>query len=198
MTDRALSCRREESWRIYLNKALMKRSTVVCVVLIVLLQSAHSQTPLPSSVSFDIGFSPGGSALAIVEKAIGAAKSAILMACYEFTSRDIAEALESAARRGVTVRIVADWKAAHERFSQIGILRDARIPVRLDHHYAIFHHKFIVIDGATLETGSFNYATAAIKHNAESAIVLWNAPTIAEAYATEWQRVWDESADSKE
>ena len=45
------------------------------------------------------------------------------------------------------------WKAAHDRFPQTGILRDAGIPLRPDRHYAIFHHKFIVIDGATLEIG---------------------------------------------
>jgi len=177
----------------------MKRSTAIAFVLAVfLLHSAYAQSPVPSSASFDIGFSPGGSALAVVEKAIGAAKSEILMACYEFTSRDIAEALKSAAHRGVKVRIVADFKASHDRFSQVGILRDAGIPVRLDHHYAIFHHKFLVIDRETLETGSFNYTTAAIKHNAENAIVLWNAPSIAEAYATEWQRLWNESIDIRE
>ena len=177
----------------------MKRSTAIAFILAVfLLHSAFAQTPLPSSASFDIGFSPGGSALAVVEKAIGAAKSEILMACYEFTSRDIAEALESAAHRGVKIRIVADFKASHERFSQVGILRDAGIPVRLDHHYAIFHHKFLVVDRETLETGSFNYTTAAIKHNAENAMVLWNSPTIATAYATEWQRLWDESIDLRD
>ena len=48
----------------------------------------------PSAASFDVGFSPGGTALIVVEKAISAAHSEILMACYEFTSRDIAEALE--------------------------------------------------------------------------------------------------------
>jgi phosphatidylserine/phosphatidylglycerophosphate/cardiolipin synthase-like enzyme len=106
--------------------------------------------------------------------------------------------LESAAHRGVKVRIVADFKASHEQFSQVGILRDAGIPVRLDHRYAIFHHKFLVIDRETLETGSFNYTTAAIKHNAENAIVLWNSPSIAEAYATEWQRLWNESIDIRE
>jgi len=144
-------------------------------------------------MSFDVGFSPGGGSLAVVEKAIAAAKMEILMACYEFTSRDIAEDLENAAHRGVKVRIVADWKAAHDRFSQTGMLEDAGIPVRLDHRYAIFHHKFMVIDGSNLETGSFNYTTAAIKHNAENALVLWNVPQIAEVYAREWERLWEES-----
>jgi len=70
--------------------------------------------------------------------------------------------------------------------------------VRLDHHYATFHHKFIVIDKESLETGSFNYTTVAIKHNAENALVLWNAPTVAEAYANEWQRLWGESIDLRQ
>jgi phosphatidylserine/phosphatidylglycerophosphate/cardiolipin synthase-like enzyme len=101
--------------------------------------------------------------------------------------------LEAAAHRGVNVRIVADWKASHDRFSQIGILQDAGIPVRLDQHYAIHHHKFLVIDGTSLETGSFNYTTAAVKHNAENALVLWNVPEIAQIYAKEWGRLWEES-----
>ena len=172
----------------------MKRSIVVSVVLAVgLLQSLHAQTPLPSTASFDVGFSPGGTALVVVQKAINTAHSEILMACYEFTSRDIAEALEAAAHRGVKVRIVADWKASHDRFSQTVILQDAGIPIRLDEHYAIHHNKFMVIDGVSLETGSFNYTTAAIKHNAENALVLWNVPQIAQVYAAEWERLWEES-----
>ena len=103
----------------------------------------------------DVGFSPGGTALALVEKAIGAAKSEILVAAYEFTSRDIAEAIEGAAHRGVKVRIVADWKASQDRFSQVPVLQAAGIPVRLDRLYAIMHNKFLVIDGDSVETGSF-------------------------------------------
>lgn len=172
----------------------MRRFVVVTVVLAVgLLQSLYAQTPLPSTASFDVGFSPGGTALIVVEKAIGAAQSEILMACYEFTSRDIAESLEAAAHRGVKVKIVADWKASHDRFSQIRILQDAGIPVRLDRRYPIHHNKFMVVDGVTLETGSFNYTTAAVKHNAENALVIWNVPQIAQIYAKEWERLWEES-----
>jgi sugar-specific transcriptional regulator TrmB len=65
----------------------------------------------PQAKQLEAGFSPGGTALMLVEKAISAAKSEILVVCCEFTSRDVAEALEAAAHRGVKVRIVADWKA---------------------------------------------------------------------------------------
>jgi len=124
---------------------------VFAVVFVGICLALGAQAPLPSTASFDVGFSPGGSALAVVEKAIDSARTEILMACYEFTERDIAEALDNAARRGVKVRIVADWKASHDVYSQIAILKAAGVPVRLDERYAIHHNKFMVIDGVTLD-----------------------------------------------
>jgi hypothetical protein len=65
----------------------MKRFIVIAPFLaICLLQSLYAQAPLPATASFEVGFSPGETALIVVEKAIGAAHSEILMACYEFTS----------------------------------------------------------------------------------------------------------------
>jgi phosphatidylserine/phosphatidylglycerophosphate/cardiolipin synthase-like enzyme len=158
---------------------------------------AQAQTPLPPGASYDLGFSPGRSSLAVVRKAIAASRSTLLVAAYEFTSRDLAEALEAAAHRGVKVRIVADWKAANDKYSQIRILAAAGIPVRLDKRYAIFHHKFMVIDGDSVETGSFNYTYAAIERNAENALVVWNARPLAEAYAREWERLWEEAGSEE-
>jgi phosphatidylserine/phosphatidylglycerophosphate/cardiolipin synthase-like enzyme len=89
------------------------------------------------------------------------------------------------AHRGVKARIAADWKASHDRYLQIGILQSADVPVRLNEHYATHHHKFMVVDGVTVETGSFNYTTAAIRHNAENALVLWNVPSVARVFARE-------------
>jgi phosphatidylserine/phosphatidylglycerophosphate/cardiolipin synthase-like enzyme len=177
------------------NEAFMKRITVMAIVFLVFLSSLElsAQTPIPAGASFDLGFSPGGSSLDIVLKAISSAKSTLDIACYEFTARDIAAALEAAAHRGIKVRVVADYKAAHNRYSQIPVLKAAGIPVRLDDHYAIFHHKFMVIDSVSVETGSFNYTTAAIEHNAENALVLWNILPIATRYTTEFEHLWAES-----
>ena len=150
-------------------------------------------TPIPDGASFDLGFSPGGTSLSVVLGAISGAKSTLLVACYEFTSRDIAEALEAAAHRGVKVRIVADFKSAHDKYSQISVLRAAGIPLRLDERYAIHHHKFMVIDSVSIETGSFNYTSSAVERNAENALVLWNVPPIAVRYAAEFERLWAES-----
>ena len=171
----------------------MKSIIPAFLFLAVGLSTLHAQTALPLGASYDIGFSPGGSALAVVEKTISAAKSEILVACYEFTSREIAVALEDDAQRGVKVRIVADWKASRDRNSEVAALENAGIAVRLDRRYAIEHDKFMVIDGVDVETGSFNYTSAAVQRNAENALVLWNVPQMATVYAEEWERMWEES-----
>jgi len=152
-----------------------------------------SETPIPAGASYDLGFSPGGTSLQVVLKAVGSAKVSILVAAYEFTSKEIAEALVMAEGKGVKVQVVADFKASKDKYSVLDQLRNAGIPVCLDKRYAIHHHKFMVIDGESVETGSFNFTEAAVKHNAENALVLWHVPTLALAYTEEWNRLWAES-----
>jgi len=142
---------------------------------------------------YELGFSPGGGSLKVVLDAIASATSSLHVACYEFTSSEIATALEAAAHRGVEVRIVADYKASRDRYSQIPLLRRSGIPVRLDRRYEIMHDKFMVIDDDAIETGSFNYSEAAARHNAENALWEWKVADKAAVYATEWRRLWDES-----
>jgi len=179
----------------YLEYTRGMRFGFLALLIIVLLFPVFlfAQTPLPAGATFDLGFTPGGTSLEVVLKAISSAKSTLLVAAYEFTSRDIAEALEAAAHRGVKVRIVADFKASKDKYSQLSILSSAGIPVRLDERNAIHHHKFMVIDSSSIETGSFNYTTSAIKRNAENALVLWNVPNLAGEYGKEWERLWGES-----
>ena len=69
------------------------------------------------------------------------------------------------------------------------------MPVRLHGRYALQHNTFMVVDGATVQTGSFNYTASAGTRNAENVLVLRNAPAIAAQYTTEWQRLWHEGTD---
>jgi phosphatidylserine/phosphatidylglycerophosphate/cardiolipin synthase-like enzyme len=151
---------------------MLKKSFFILVVLLLTLSAYTETPPAPVTPSVEVGFSPGGTAVKLVLEVINEAKSSILVACYSFTNRDIAEALERAAHRGVKVRIVADEGAAKDKYSQVPIVKAAGIPVHIATRYAIMHNKFLVIDGVTVETGSFNYTAAAVKSNAENAIVL--------------------------
>jgi phosphatidylserine/phosphatidylglycerophosphate/cardiolipin synthase-like enzyme len=54
------------------------------------------------------------------------------------------------------------------------------------------HDKFIVVDGETVEEGSFNYTAAAESKNAENVLVLHDEAVRAN-YGKESDRVWAES-----
>ena len=69
----------------------------------------------------------------------------------------------------------------------------AGVPVRVDYRYAIMHSKFIVVDGVTVETGSFKVPTAAEVGNAENVVVLREYPDVAQQYEANWEGLWNES-----
>jgi phosphatidylserine/phosphatidylglycerophosphate/cardiolipin synthase-like enzyme len=155
--------------------------------------TTFASTPINQGASFDIGFSPNQGSLPLVIKGIDSAKRSIHVAAYSFTSKPIAEALLAAKKRGVDVDVIADEKSNSGKYSAITFLANNNVPVKLDGNYPIFHHKFMIIDGTSLETGSFNYSAAAANKNAENVLVLWNVPAIAATYEKEWQQLWNEA-----
>lgn len=82
--------------------------------------------------------------------------------------------------RGIDVRVVLDEKANlnHNSQSAINLLAARDIPVRLNRLYAALHDKFIVTDGRTVETGSFDY----MRRRPENALVIGDMPALADRY----------------
>jgi phosphatidylserine/phosphatidylglycerophosphate/cardiolipin synthase-like enzyme len=109
----------------------------------------------------------------------------------------VSEALLEAHKRGVKVAVVADQKGNSTQYTAVNFLVNHGIPVRLNGNYAIMHHKFMVIDGKSVQLGSFNYSAAAVDKNAENVLLLKNIPDIAARYAEEWNRLWSEGTDVK-
>ncbi|CAH2898008.1 MAG: Phosphatidylserine/phosphatidylglycerophosphate/ cardiolipin synthases and related enzymes-like protein precursor [uncultured Paraburkholderia sp.] len=161
---------------------------------------AIAAQPLPAGAAYDLGFSPAvgsASALDVVLRAIDGARSSIVVVAYSFTSKPIATVLLAAHRRGVKVAVVADRGQNAKSYSAVWFLANQGVPVRLNDRYEATHDKFMVIDGLHVETGSFNYSSAAANRNAENALVLWNAKPLADRYGTEWARLWQEGVELK-
>jgi len=144
---------------------------------------------------FEVGFSPEGSAEALVLKAINSAHNSINVLAYSFTSQPIAEALVMAHKRGIDIQVVVDRSQKTEKYTSATFLANAGIPVRIDYQHAIAHNKVMIIDRRHVETGSFNYTAAAAHKNAENAIVIWNNVPLAEIYLTDWNRHWQHLED---
>lgn len=143
------------------------------------------------------GFTPTAdtvSAEDLVLQTIAQARHSILVAAYAFNSWRVAQALIEARGRHCDVRLLIDANAADIRpRTALRLMLDAGIPVRVSRQYSSMHHKFMVLDGRHLQTGSFNYTHAAATKNAENVLLLREMPELAATYAREWQRLWDES-----
>lgn len=138
------------------------------------------------------GFSPGENAQGLILNSIYKSGNTIDIAAYSFTSKPIVLALLEAKKRGVKVRIVADFKA-NAKYTEVNFLKNAGVDVRLNKKYALMHNKFMVIDGIDVQTGSFNYTSSAYLRNAENVIVIKDNHKLAEAYEKEFQRLFNES-----
>ncbi|MEI7606956.1 MAG: phospholipase D family protein [Rhodospirillaceae bacterium] len=158
---------------------------MIIVSLVLTNFAASIATAAPADIS-DICFTPGGECTDIVVREVDAARRQVLVQAYSFTSAPIAEALVKAKRRGVDVRTVLDKSQKTERYSGATFLANGGVPVLIDSAHAIAHNKVMVIDGATVITGSFNFTKAAQERNAENLLVIRDA-AIAAMYGRNWQ-----------
>lgn len=134
----------------------------------------------------EVYFSPKGGCTEAVVRELDAAKSAILVQAYSFTSAPIAKALVNANKRGVRVEVILDKSQRTEKYSEADFLRNMGIPVRIDARHQIAHNKVMVIDDGVVITGSFNFTKAAEESNAENLLVLRDK-SLAAKYTANWK-----------
>lgn len=180
----------------------MKLKTLVppLLCLALLLQSGcaiHQAAARDTNPDIQVGFSPDAGAETLVLQVIASARHTVLLAGYLFTSRPVVRELIAARRRGVDVKIVLDERGNRDAASRSAIRRvvGAGIPTRLVSVYPIHHDKYIVVDGRSVETGSFNYTQAAAHANSENVLVLWNNPQVAAQYLAHWESRWAQGVD---
>jgi Phosphatidylserine/phosphatidylglycerophosphate/cardiolipin synthases and related enzymes len=142
--------------------------------------------------SVEVGFSPEGSAQKLVLDTINKAHSSIQMIAYAFQAKDIAAALDNAQTRGVRVQVVVDKRRNRGGTSLAAMSDIARhgVALRIDDHYHIQHDKMMIIDGSTVETGSFNYAKSAEYDNSENVIVINDMPHVVSQYQDHFASRW--------
>jgi phosphatidylserine/phosphatidylglycerophosphate/cardiolipin synthase-like enzyme len=160
------------------------------------LHAASASTCAP-----EIGFSPEGSAAQLVDRALDSAQHSIRLAGYSFTSADVVRRLVAARHRGVDVAVIVDEKnnLIEDRSGKARIalnaLVSAGIPTRTVSVFFEHHDKYFIVDGYSIESGSFNFSEAAARRNSENALVLWHCPGVAKAYLDHWQSRWAQGVD---
>ncbi len=79
-----------------------------------------------------------------------------------------------------------------EKYTSADFVAHAGIPTLIDSKHAIAHSKVMVIDGATVITGSFNFTKAAEEKNAENLLVI-RSTELAKQYTANWRKHADHS-----
>lgn len=148
----------------------------------------------PATGELEVAFSPGKAALDLVLRVIESARGQVCVLAYSFTSAPVVRALLAARKRGVAVQIVVDEanNTGDDRSGRaraaLSALVNAGADVRVIDVYAIHHDKVLIVDGRTVQTGSFNYSDAAARRNSENVLVNWDNPALAKAYLTHFER----------
>jgi phosphatidylserine/phosphatidylglycerophosphate/cardiolipin synthase-like enzyme len=114
-------------------------------------------------------------------------------ALYRFNHPALAQALETAAQRKVRIRLLVDGNKYQESRTCQELLARSPIPFRLafgrQGRGSKMHHKFLILDGQTVLTGSYNWTLESEDENYENLLVLRNAEVV-EAYTREFEALW--------
>jgi len=132
--------------------------------------------------SVEVFFSPKGGCTEAVVREINSARHEVLVQAYSFSSRPITEALVAAKTRGVQITVLLDRSNESESYSDLPLFLEHGLAPLIDAHHAIAHNKVMVIDHATVVTGSFNFTHQAEAENAENLLIIKGNGALARAY----------------
>ena len=104
------------------------------------------------------------------------------------------EAIREAGQRRVAVRIITDNDKARDAGSDIARMARSGLAIKVDLAPDHMHHKFALIDGERLLTGSYNWTRSAASHNQEN-LLITNDPDALKAYTAEFVKLWGSLAD---
>jgi phosphatidylserine/phosphatidylglycerophosphate/cardiolipin synthase-like enzyme len=134
-------------------------------------------------------FGPEDPMVETLQDLLRAARKTIDVAMFTITDNRLAGALLDAHRRRVAVRVLTDDDKQWDEGSDVRQLSDAGLPVAVDRSPFHFHHKFALIDGATLVTGSYNWTRGAANDNRENFLVTKDR-TLVTAFGRAFQQLW--------
>jgi len=130
-----------------------------------------------------------------VAAAIDSAKTSIDMVMFEMNNAVLVDALLQAAEGGVTIRVVTDdesgLEASQEAEHSFPDLAKAGIPIVADDRTALMHDKFIIIDGKTVWTGSYNL-TESSNYDQNNNVLVFHSPQLAQLYEDEFNEMFEQ------
>ena len=146
--------------------------------------------PPVRAVAAEAHFSPGAACRGRLHSLITGAHRSLDVCVFTLTDDRLSDALLDAQRRRVAVRLISDNLKASDLGNDVARLANQGIAVRVDRTRHHMHHKFALVDGATLVTGSYNWTRSAYKDNQEN-IVVSDDSRLVSAFQRHFEVLWD-------
>ena len=138
----------------------------------------------------------GSSVAEAIERLIRQATTSVDAALYRFNNPRLTRALREAIGRGVSGRLVLDRNKYEESRTTQELFADRRIPFRLLYGRqgpgTKMHHKFAILDGRTVLTGSYNWTLESEEQNYEGLLILCE-PEQVKIFQREFEALWAEA-----
>lgn len=136
-------------------------------------------------------FSPGDACGKHIRSLMREAQERLDICVFTISDNDIADAIKNAFDRGINVRIVTDNDKLWDEGSDIKALYEHGIEVKIDQTDYHMHHKFMVVDGHTVLTGSYNWTRSAAQFNHEN-IISFTDRQVSQKFSAEFEKLWEE------
>lgn len=126
---------------------------------------------------------------------MNSANSNLDIEIYSLTKQDIVNAIVSAKKRNVNVRVMTDAEQSRTKSQkeELQILKDANIPIKINTHKGILHDKVTIADRKIVTTGSFNYTNSASYYNDENLVIIHDNK-VAGDFDKEFNIIWNDAS----
>ncbi|MBD3638551.1 MAG: DUF1669 domain-containing protein [Crocinitomicaceae bacterium] len=136
-------------------------------------------------------FSPGEDCLNAILHQINSSVQIIQICLFTISDNRISDALVTKHKHGTHIKIITDNDKIYDQGSDIQVLHEAGIPVKVDVTDNHMHHKFALFDKKTTITGSYNWTRSAERYNHEN-IIISNSPKMMREFEDEYDKLWNE------
>lgn len=167
--------------------------TVLALCCLAFVERRLNEADVLAPANGEACFSPDGGCDVKLWKFLQSAQKSIDIAVFDLTHEKITHEIAVAAKR-IDVRVVVDRRQAKGEHNLVSTLIKAGVNVKYGVQRGIMHNKFVIVDGARLETGSFNFTGGASERNQENQIYLADAKVVAQ-YRERFEKIWENAAD---
>ena len=153
--------------------------------------NSPKNTPFPrifaDGTELEIYFAPEDNVEKQVINELDKAREQIVFMAFSFTSDAIGKIMAEKIKAGVKVKGIFE-KTQRSEYTEYEFLKNAGADVQWDTNSYNMHHKVIVIDGAVVITGSYNFSKNANTVNDENCIIIHDRGVAGE-FLKEYERL---------